>query len=326
MVNIADMRPTEMDVHPVVTESYLIPTHPIGKLLALVEKCVRRRTSGLLVYGLPRQGKTRAIKYCVLVIQQMFPRIPTCIFSAPTKVTVSEDAFFTNLLEALGHKQLSGKVFEKRRRAINFMSEKALKCPSKVFLIFIDEAQKFRNEHFEWLRDIYDQLELVDDVRLLVVLVGQADLISLKRQFVSSKMASIVTRFMIRDMEFKGLCSEKEMRECLKCYDDAVFPEESGWRYTQFFFPLAYKNGFRLENVTSRFWHLFGVHHRENDLVSDLNVPMRFFTKSVEILFSEYFDRDDSDFSLTDELINEVISESWFLVYQSELLEMDQLD
>lgn len=327
-MQIADIRPLDidMDEHPINTERYLIPTEPIGRLMTVLEKIVRRRTSGLLIHGRPRYGKSKAIKYCSNAIKELFPGLPVCIFSAPKKMTSSEDAFYTNLLEALGHKQLRGKPHEKRQRILNLIYERANRYKRRMFLLFIDEAQKFFDEHFEWLRDIYDNLELHHEVRLVVVLVGQSELMTVKDQFLSARKDSIVARFMIQDMEFKGLSSAEEIKGCLGCYDEAVYPQDTDWTYTRAYFPKAFSNGFRMRNYGEQFWRIFGVHHRGNGQISDLSIPMKFFTKSIEIFFTEYEHLDDENLQLTDKLINEVVSETWYYIYQKDVQQMDDLD
>lgn len=327
-MNIADLPPADIDMddHPINTERYLIPTQPIGRLMTILEKIVRRRTSGLLIHGRPRYGKSKAIKYCSNAIKDIFPGLPVYIFSAPEKMTASEDAFYTQLLQALGHKQLGGKPHEKRQRILNLIYERSCRYKRRMFLLFIDEAQKFFDKHFEWLRDIYDNLELHFEVRLVVVLVGQPELVIVKEQFLSAHKQSIIARFMIQDMEFKGLSSAKEVAECLGCYDVAVYPADTDWTFTRIFFPRAFGNGFRLGKYGEQFWRIFGLHHNEHGQISDLSIPMKFFTKTIEILFTEYKHLDDADFLLTDELINEVISETWYYIYQKDVRQMDYLD
>lgn len=53
---------------------------------------------------------------------------------------------------------------------------------------------------------------------------------------------------------------------------------------------------------------------------------MKFFTKSIEIFFTEYEYLDDVDLQLTDKLINEVVSETWYYIYQKDVQQMDDLD
>lgn len=75
--------------------------HP-GTARARHARCLRW-TTGALIYGASRIGKTRAIEYVRLLLAETHPKITTYHAQAEHKPRHAEGPFFSNLLEAVGY-------------------------------------------------------------------------------------------------------------------------------------------------------------------------------------------------------------------------------
>ncbi len=95
-MDIQDTRPVEVDLHPVCNQRYLIPTFSIGETYALVLKVIRRRDSGLVIWGHTRYGKTWAMLYCQQCLTQDFPDFPVVIYNAKREYQPRKVIFITH--------------------------------------------------------------------------------------------------------------------------------------------------------------------------------------------------------------------------------------
>ena len=323
-MDIRQLRPIPPEDHPVKLRRYLLPTESIGYIYAMVTKVIDRRDTGLIVYGNPRYGKTSAIHYCKKMLTMEFPDVPVRIFSVGKDINANEGKFFTLFLAAVKHAETGGTVADKRIRLANYIIDAGSQTARRIFVLFIDEAQKLSEIHYEWLRDIYDQAEM-EGVTLLVVLVGQLELHAQKETYVKRKKAAIVSRFMIFEMRFHGVRSYEDFAACLGCYDTFVFPLSSEWSFTRYFMPVAYESGFRLGDNARVLWDTFQNLNEELQITSALEIPMKYFTKSVEILLCEHPECDVSGFFLVPDICKQIITESWYLPSMDDLKDMDVL-
>jgi midasin (ATPase involved in ribosome maturation) len=62
-----NIRPVSLELHPIETGNYRIATPAIQEFYELIIRCLRYRTSGALIYGPSRIGKTRSIEYLRLL-------------------------------------------------------------------------------------------------------------------------------------------------------------------------------------------------------------------------------------------------------------------
>lgn len=314
-MDIQHMRPIDTDLHPVCNRTYLMPTYSIGETYAMVLKTIRRRDSGLMIYGRPRYGKTSAMLYCRHCLNADFPDLPVAIYNAKREVSPHKGNFYISLLEVVGHKRWEdhSSVVVKHAWLVNFMADAASRDPRKLFILFLDEAQRLLHAHFDWIKDIYNDL-LFRGVTLLPILVGQRQLLDQKKSFLRAgeEGEAIVNRFMLYEHPFRGIKAKEDFLDCLGHYDATVYPEASGWTYTRFFLPEAFSAGFRLQTYGDILWEAFNDSYNALGIKENMEVPMKYFTKTVEMLLIENADRDGLDFSLSTEACMRLIQESWF--------------
>ncbi|WP_434674456.1 ATP-binding protein [Pseudomonas sp. R1-15] len=315
-MDIRDTRPIEVELHPVCNQRYLIPTFSIGETYALVLKVIRRRDSGLVIWGHTRYGKTWAMMYCQQCLVQDFPDFPVVIYNAKREVFATKGNFYNSLLAVVGHKQSNDNVSisKKHLRLVNFMEQAALKDPRQVYILFVDEAQRLQQPHYDWIKDIYNDLRL-KGVTLLPILVGQQQLLDQKKALLKSGVEgeAIVNRFMLYEHPFRGIREKEDFATCLGFFDSTPYPATTSWTFTKFFLPQAYANGFRLAHVKDILWDAFCDSYQELKLKSKMEIPMQYFSKTIEIILRDSVDLDQPEYTITREFSLRSIRESWFL-------------
>lgn len=316
---ITYQRPVDFDHHPVVEQKYIVPTPSIEEMYLRVKKLIRLRTPGGIIFAHPRFGKTYGVRYVMQVLKEDYPKAVILSFGCQKKKTHSEDAFFSVLLEAAAHSgALTGSITKKRSKLNDRIMELVDRSGHNWFVMFADEAQRLDVIEYEWLRDVHDELER-RGVRMITLLVGQPQLLNQKSALRMSRQTQIVSRFMIDEMQFRGIMSADDMATCLAGYDDACFPHRSDWPYTRFFLPAAYSTGFRLVNQAAALWSVFLEAHRGARFEYALEIPMQYFARSVEIALLENAEHDDYNFALTPAMWRHAVAESNFVSAQEEL-------
>ncbi|SEJ48101.1 AAA domain-containing protein [Pseudomonas linyingensis] len=323
-MDISEARIVQPHLHPLCLERYLIPTDSISATYAMVLKVIHRRDSGLVIYGNPRYGKTRAMMYCQHCLNVDFPDMPVAIFNAKDEASPHKGNFYTTFLEVVKSKPFNGRVSlaDKHSRLVKFMVGEADRDLRRLFILFIDEAQRLMLSHYEWIKDIYNDLAL-QGVTLLPILLGQKELLGQKDAFECAGKDAIVSRFMLYEHAFRGIREKDDFVTCLGYYDSSVFPVNTNWTYTRFFFPKAYANGFRLADFGDELWAAFVESYDGLGFRSRMEIPMKYFTKTIEILMMDYSDKDYPEFSISKDLCKEVIKESWYLAATSSMKKMN---
>lgn len=285
-------RPIPIEKHPLTLQKYIIATPSIDEFYGRVRRCIRLRTPGAIIFSHPRFGKTYATRYISNVLREDFGKVPVYSFLCHKKGKHSESAFFSNLLVAVNHDTpQTGTIAAKRSRLINKIKERVDASLQNLVVFFADEAQRLSVIEYEWLRDVHDELDN-RGIRMVTFLVGQHELINQKNALREAKQTQIVARFMIDEVQFRGLLSVDDMVTCLDGYDTSVYPHKSDWSFTRFFYPQAHASGFRLSNQARFIWDAFVEAHEEARLGFRVEIPMQYFARAVEIAISENMQHD----------------------------------
>ena len=288
------VRPLDPDLHPVHTGNYRVATAAIQSFYELVQRCLRYRITGALVYGPSRIGKTRSIEYLRLLLAETHPRVTTYHAQAEHKPRHAEGPFFANLLQAVGFPNPdSGTNPTKRIRLINKIREACARNGSGTVVLFCDEAQRYNEHEYEWLRDVHDQLDRIH-IQLLTFLVGQDELRSVKTALQQARKTQIVARLMVEELAFFGVRNRRDVATCLNGYDVTAYPRDSEWSFTRFYLPRAVAAGYRLVDDADLLWECFEQLHQQHGLPGALQIPMDSFARAVEIVLKEGHDLDRS--------------------------------
>jgi hypothetical protein len=280
-------RPIDRERHPIESGNYRIATPAIQSFYELIGRCLRYRITGALTYGPPRIGKTRAIEYLRLLLSETHPKLTTYHAQAEHKPRHAEGPFFTNLLEAVGYPEPdTGSNPTKRIRLVNKIKEACSRNGSGTVILFCDEAQRYDENEYEWLRDVHDHLDRIS-IQLFTFLVGQQELLAVKTALQRARKTQIVARLMVEEMAFHGVRNVSEVATCLAGYDQTNFPRASDWSFTRFYIRQSVADGYQLNHDASLLWSAFETLHNKHGLPGPLEIPMDSFARAVEIVLKE---------------------------------------
>lgn len=171
-------------------------------------------------------------------------------------------------------------------RLINKIKEACTRVGSGTVMIFVDEAQRYDGNEYEWLRDVHDHFDRLQ-IKLSTFLVGQQDLLSVKTNFQKAGQTQIVARLMMEELAFGIRNANKDVAICLAGYGQTTFPRETDWTFTRFYLPQAVEAGYRLIDDAQILWDAFLNIHNKSGFASPLEIPMESFTRAVEIMLKD---------------------------------------
>jgi len=303
-------------LHPLVRRHYRVATAAIEELVDLVEHCVRLLIPGALVHARPRMGKTHAIDYVALHLNRHRPSVLVLRMSCEHHRTQFEGPFFSALLSAAGVRDTQpASVCQKRFALARRLSEQTQLRAGHIVVLFCDESQRLSKHALEWLRDVHDQLAQ-QGVRLITFLVGQPQLMEHKAQYQLAGDEQIVARFMIEQLNFRGIVTAQDAATCLASYDRTLYPEVSGPAFTQFFCPLAWAAGLRLEHSAADLWNAFVQAHAAAQLPGAIEIQMDYFTRAVEAILTTAPDWDSIGLKLGPAHWERAVRESGYVAAQ----------
>lgn len=280
-------RPIDQSLHPLVTGNYRIATPAIELFYEPVVSCLRYRVMGALIYCAPRIGKTRSIEYVRLLLAREYPKVTSYHAQCEHKPRHAEGPFFANLLEAVGdHDPNAGTSPAKRMRLSLRIREAAARAGSGTVLLFCDEAQRYNENEYEWLRDVHDALDR-QQIKLFTFLVGQQELLAQKTALQIAGKTQIVARLMVEELAFHGIRSAEDVATCLNGYDQTAYPEGTQWSFTRFYVPQAFDVGYRFVSDAATLWNAFEAAHHKASLPGRLEIPMESFARAVEVVLKD---------------------------------------
>lgn len=310
------IRPKPIAEHALCSQNYLIPTDSISLVWENLDMALRRRSGGFIMCGPWRIGKSAAIRYLEIVAKAKYKGLFTATLDGESKLYISERDFFADICNELKI-STNGSSGECKRRAVDQMILMGQRNVKHLFLLFIDEPQKWTDLQLNWLCEIYDKLER-HNVRLISVLVGQQTLIAFRQNYIERANGVVIDRLMQQVVEFHGIRDPEELRVVLSGYD-TIFESDPDWTFTRFFFPQAYAAGFRLQEATEVIWSAFVDVIDANGKLLEHWIPMRHLTLMVEALFEDYCFKDAPDFKVDKEFVLFLIAKSAFSAYLSAL-------
>ena len=268
--------------HPVFTGEYVIISDAIMMLVQNVLFWLSSRSPGSIIYGIYRCGKSVAKKVLIRAIHTTFSEeIPIFSISCTGGKSVNENRFFGDILSGLGLALKNReKPEERRERIIRYLLEASHNANSKKIILFIDEAQNMKPLDYVLLMDIYNRLE-DNNINLNVILIGSMELKDTMDLFIAQKKMYIIGRFMINEYNFKGIQTLENIVTCLKQYDSLCYPQDSGCTFTQYFFPQAYEEGYRLMDDAELIFKLITAELEKSIHSPDLNIPMLPFVQTI---------------------------------------------
>ncbi|AXA94594.1 ATP-binding protein [Massilia sp. YMA4] len=302
------MRETLLSGHPVRGGDYTLPTPMMQRTYALVRELVWTRRTGTVFYASPRMGKTRCALAIRDLLRQEFPNVYVTLLSTRPSGRPATAHMLRLILEAERHAlskrpdtdQLFG-------NAIADIRVKAARIGARQYVLLIDEMQLLNDVDLQQLVCFHNQLEL-QDLRMTAISFAQPEILHRRTSLLASNARQIIGRFLSDTLQFDGCASEDDFGVLLRSYDEASeYPEGSGITYTQFFFPAAFKAGFRLENYRRSIWE--ALRAAAGGTLSQ-GVPMEHVCLTIEDLLLSLRRDDCANLDLGSEDIDAAVSAS----------------
>ena len=303
----SEQQALDVQMHPVFKDSFVLPSRPVEEFVNVLITWLENLLPGGIVWGFMRMGKTQAVRYVMRNIDSLIgSNIPCYLFSAwdTALQPVTENRLFQELLSAVGYKMPeSGTAAIKRRRLIDFLIQQAQTAGEHRILLFIDEAQWLTTRQFRLLMDLHNQLKLAD-IRLVVILVGQPELVELKSSLRSAGQGHLLGRFMTGVHRFEGITGEPDLLRLLWAMDaGSEYPAGSGVSYTAYFVPQAFQNGFRLEKHAHSIWATITELCEKKGFTKVGELPMQGITALLRTVLVQLSLADAPDLDLSTTLI-----------------------
>ncbi|MBN6150171.1 ATP-binding protein [Xanthomonas sp. AmX2] len=243
------------DKHPLLMAAAVLPTAPVKEVARLVFDRAQRFRSSIAFWAHPLCGKSS----CIYALQKLapiqYPGSAFVIYEPSSKEVAAEGALIEDLLSIIDFeprvlRSLAGKR-DQLLRALYAMS-----ISGRHLFLVIDEAQNLHVKDLGWLKRVVNWLN-TREIKVTVVLFGQSQLCTMHQRFMA-EMPDLTIRFMAELIEFRSLQDAADLRMVLKsCDDETEYPRGSGWSYTQYLWPTAHANGFRLANCATDMYNAF---------------------------------------------------------------------
>ncbi|MFB5089330.1 ATP-binding protein [Psychrobacillus sp. PGGUH221] len=310
--------------HPLEQGDYILSTIAINDLFESIIKWIHMRNPGAIIYGAPRLGKSFAIKYLQRIFELKYENEFVSFLVTSEKVKIpNEDRFYENLLKDVGHSLYNnGKAKAKKNRLINYLLEKGEHSIKNQVVLFYDDAQRLGEYEYEWLMDIYNELQRYN-ITMTTILVGQEELKHRRNSYLSTSK-QIVGRFMIHEKPFHGMKDVEELSFLLEGYDTiSEFPLKSGWSYTKYFFPEGFLSGSRLEAEAPTIWNIFQTIRYENGMKKKIEIPMHYIIAIINYVLIKYGTNNQGILWPTPNMWREGILESGYI--QAEVIQLSDI-
>lgn len=247
--------PSLRDHHPLLMASAVLPTGPIKEVSRLVFDRAQRFRSSIAFWAHPLCGKSS----CIYALQKLapiqYPGSAFVIYEPTSKDVAAEGPLIEDLLSVIDYEpRVLRSLAGKRDQLLRALY--ALSVAGRHLFLVIDEAQNLHVKDLGWLKRIVNWLT-THEVKVTVVLFGQSQLCSMHQRFMA-EMPDLTVRFMADLVEFRSLQDATDLRGVLKsCDEETEYPSGSGWSYTQYLWPLAHANGFRLASCAVDLYDAF---------------------------------------------------------------------
>lgn len=302
----ASDRHARLRTHPVVQQSYTIPTPPLRRAFDVAASIVASGGPGASFAAFPRFGKTYAIDYIARALPEAFPTVPIVSFIGHQSKPPREKAFFADLYQQSGYAYVSDKKrSDMREKLVRAWWTLARSHDSKLLLFLGDEMQRLSNDELTWLIDATNDL-WQHGIRVIGLFFGQSELVHVRSALQQCRRIDIIGRFMSHFYSFDGICTAAELADVMNAYDDSAvcsYPSGSGVSYSQFFFPSAYAHGWRLRSSAMVLWQCFvdvaqGGGSTKKSSSAGLSIGMQWVSRAIESVLVEHTEFDHPQFAL----------------------------
>lgn len=276
--------------HPVVVwnAAFVLPTPPLDEVANLVAEDIYYGRSGTAFWGQTRFGKSSAIRYLVARVRETFKQVNILQITADFRTRPTDAGFYGDLLDIANFPLKKGRTAsDRRQQAKGVYLSLGRNGDCRRLIVFVDEAQNWSEAEWTWLKTI--QIHLAkNQISMVVISFGQEQLLHRRSALKESGRRDLTERFLRRMHQFRGIGDARAAAKILGLFDTTPFPIENGVPLTEFFFPLAFKSGFRFAQENQRCLDAF------RELRGQQEVGMEWIALACKYFLTEYASEDRS--------------------------------
>jgi len=234
-------------VHPALEKRQCIATPMAREMYRTFKMAVLLGERGAYYMGSPDDGRTSALRICMQLLDNEYPKIASYYHCSTEVAILSEKVALQDMLSSAGHEALSGTVIPLRERLVGKIVDDLRRRGSGHTAVWcVDNAHNMQQRELEVLADLQHRLWECG-VQLLTVMMTDAGSSAAGNTSNSRSCVALLTHFFRKKIKLRGLSKPEDLSEILDAFDTLEFPEGTNVRWTEFFLPRAYANGFRLE-------------------------------------------------------------------------------
>ncbi len=297
--------------HPVFNlNSLVLETHACHQLGQTLRQWLWTGSSGGVITGASRVGKTTAIRHLMTTItQRNGAHVPSAYVSIPRRDRPNIVTVFRQLCLGAGLKMKRHEPADHLSdRFVHFLADQAVRNDSRHSVLIVDEMQRLKPRQFEVFAELYDKLGLLG-IALTVIFVGNdPECRNVIHELDSEEYAHIRGRFFVNGGVFMGLVTKRDVKFCLEQFDQRHHLE-TGPSYTEFFVSEARTRNWKYAALSSAIWDTFRHYQKAYGFES---WPMKYFMETITTLLVDYLSRFGAD-AFSEEMVHECIRVSGLL-------------
>jgi len=239
--------------HPLNQRPVRILTNSIKIAYLCILEDIKFKRPGSAFAADFRIGKSTAL---LMIKQKLIDQMPEVGFGLiSAKEAITARVFWGDVLIAFGL-DISGTGQDRQNRVRNAIITACIEAGGKHFCLLIDEAQNWSETEYTLLRDLTNQLREQDGYSVTTVAWGDMRLEEISAKFRGTRK-DLWARFLMSLKKFYGIRDLADLRFFLAEYDNprrCEYPSGSGLTYSEFFLPMAFSKGWRLEREAAHLW------------------------------------------------------------------------
>lgn len=299
-------RNTLWDGHPVVIwdRSFLLPTPALEENGEIVSSHIYAGRSGVGFKAKPRFGKSRAISYMVDRIRESFPKTAIIAAEAYFSTHPTDAGFYGSMLDAARFVLRKGRTATDRRKQVqDLYLTRAKGGDNRRLIVFVDEAQNWSEYEWTWLKAIQNHLT-ENGIAMVVVSFSQEQISERRDALILSGRTDLTDRFLRRIHKFRGVQTLEDFQMIFALFDTTRFPLPNGPSFSEFFFPEAFRAGWRFKNESEL------AHKAFSGSASSIEIGMEWVALAVKHFLTEFSEDDSPGFTGNEERWREAIAAS----------------
>lgn len=304
--------------HPVKNSSFIMHTPMFDRAYSIVKDRVATGRTGTYFFGFPRLGKSSCAEEIQEILGQDFPTVYTALISMWGAMRPSDTHLFKLIL--MKQKHILAKRLDAHLLLSNLVTDIKMNVASRggnQFVFMPDEFHLLNHQDFQQLLSLHNELGSAG-IKMTTIAFAQPEILNVVTSLQATHKAQLIARFLSEPVKFEGCSGVAELKIILTLYDkESEFPDGSGVSYTQYFYPMAFKNGFRLAHFAELIWKYLAKVFRAHETYG---IPMEHLCLTIQHLLVANRKSDVSNYCFDEEDIIRAVAASNLANFTAQVL------